>query len=183
MNNMTKQSDTSTQSPQQGTAVDNRGDGLSAGNVTGKGESTGAISNGADTERDKLLIRPDPDQSDIAEGREVHMGEPLDAGDALANRESLIEALRQVYDPEIPVNIYDLGLIYELHQADNGDVRVVMTLTAPACPVAGEMPKQVAEVLAVVEGVGRVRVQLTWQPAWTMDNMSADAKLALGFGL
>ncbi len=137
----------------------------------------------------KDIIDLSPQTSDIAEGREVVMGESLadlpasdNATKKLATMDDLENALRQVFDPEIPVNIFDLGLIYELQQVPNGDVNVVMTLTAPACPVAGEMPKQVAESLAVLEGVGKVRVKLTWSPAWTMEKMSADAKLALGFG-
>ena len=89
--------------------------------------------------------------------------------------------MRTVHDPEIPVNIYDLGLIYECTMQDNGDVDVTMTLTAPACPVAGEMPGQVAQALAGVEGVGEVVVTLTWTPPWTPDQMSDDAKMALDF--
>ncbi|MGI9462275.1 MAG: iron-sulfur cluster assembly protein [Alphaproteobacteria bacterium] len=138
-----------------------------------------SIGNVNDLKQDILSAMPNPD--DIAEGRQVMAGETLDTSEPLASREDIENALRQVFDPEIPVNIYDLGLIYELHPKPNGDVDVVMTLTAPACPVAGEMPAQVAEALAVLPGVGQVRVTLTWDPAWTMANMSADAKLALGF--
>ena len=133
-----------------------------------------------DLKRD--IIDVAPANADIAEGREVSVGESLDSSEAIADRATMEDALRQVFDPEIPVNIYDLGLIYELNQDPNGDVNVVMTLTAPACPVAGEMPGQVAEALAVLAGVGKVRVKLTWEPAWNMSMMSADAKLALGFG-
>ncbi|MDI9313244.1 MAG: iron-sulfur cluster assembly protein [Hydrotalea sp.] len=133
-----------------------------------------------DLKRDVLDIMPS--NADIAEGREVVVGEALDSAEPIATREAMENALRQVFDPEIPVNIFDLGLIYELNQSPNGDVDVVMTLTAPACPVAGEMPGQVAEALAVIGGVGRVRVKLTWEPAWNMSMMSPDAKLALGFG-
>ncbi len=91
-----------------------------------------------------------------------------------------MEALREVYDPEIPVNIYDLGLIYRLEIAPSGEVAVTMTLTAPACPVAGEMPGEVARKVAEVPGVGEVEVTLTWDPPWDKDRMSEDAKLALG---
>lgn len=106
-------------------------------------------------------------------------GKPLPPGTEPATEDQVVEALRSVYDPEIPVNIYDLGLIYELDIAANGDVRVVMTLTAPACPVAGEMPYQVADAVAAVEGVGQVTVDLTWDPPWTPERMSEVARVAL----
>jgi FeS assembly SUF system protein len=91
------------------------------------------------------------------------------------------DALKSVHDPEIPVNIYDLGLIYDVDRQKNGNVYVTMSLTAPGCPVAGEMPGQVARALAAVDGVGEVSVELVWSPAWTPDRMSDDAKLALDF--
>ena len=97
----------------------------------------------------------------------------------MASQESVIEALRQVHDPEIPVNLYDLGLIYELDIAGDGSVAVVMTLTAPACPVADLLPQQVADAVAAVDGVGVVEVSLVWDPPWTKDRMSEDARLAL----
>ena len=91
------------------------------------------------------------------------------------------DALKSVHDPEIPVNIYDLGLIYDVDRQKNGNVYVTMSLTAPGCPVAGEMPRQVARALAAVDGVGEVCVELVWSPPWTPDRMSDDAKLALDF--
>jgi FeS assembly SUF system protein len=106
-------------------------------------------------------------------------GAPLAAGAAPASEETIIDALKTVYDPEIPVNLYDLGLIYRLERAENGDVAIDMTLTAPACPVAGTMPGKVAEAVAAVPGVGEVEVRLVWEPPWTKDRMSEDAKLAL----
>jgi FeS assembly SUF system protein len=106
-------------------------------------------------------------------------GEPLDPGEQPASEEAIIDAIRTVYDPEIPVNLYDLGLIYRLERAENGNVAIDMTLTAPACPVAGEMPGQVAEAVAAVPGVGVVEVHLVWEPPWTKDRMSEDARLAL----
>ena len=90
------------------------------------------------------------------------------------------DALKSVHDPEIPVNIYDLGLIYDLGIHTDGSARVDMSLTAPACPVAGEIPYWVANAVAEVEGIGEVVVNLIWDPPWTMDRMSEDAKLALG---
>jgi FeS assembly SUF system protein len=107
-------------------------------------------------------------------------GEPLDSASPVASEEDVIEALRTVYDPEIPVNIYELGLIYRLDIGERGDVAIEMSLTAPGCPVAGEMPGQVADAVAAVEGVGEVEVRLVWEPAWTPERMSEDARLALG---
>ena len=93
----------------------------------------------------------------------------------------VVEAIRQVYDPEIPVNIYDLGLIYDMKIQQNGDVDITMTLTAPACPVAGSMPPMVSQAVSDLPNTGRVSVTLTWDPPWSMDLMSEDARLALGF--
>ena len=107
-------------------------------------------------------------------------GKPLPEGAPVAGEDKVIEALRTVHDPEIPVNIYDLGLIYALKIDAKGGVNIEMSLTAPGCPVAGEMPGQVAEAVAQVEGVGRVDVTLVWEPGWTPERMSEDAKLALG---
>jgi FeS assembly SUF system protein len=95
-------------------------------------------------------------------------------------REPIIAALRQVHDPEIPVNIYDLGLIYTIDIADTGDVAIDMTLTAPACPVAGMMPVMVKDAVQKVEGVGEVAVELVWDPPWSQANMSEEALLTLG---
>jgi FeS assembly SUF system protein len=108
-------------------------------------------------------------------------GEPLPEGVSVASEDAVIAALKTVHDPEIPVNIYDLGLIYEVEVHSVGSVRVDMSLTAPACPVAGEIPVWVANAVAAVEGVGEVEVNLIWDPPWTPDRMSNDAKLALDF--
>jgi FeS assembly SUF system protein len=91
----------------------------------------------------------------------------------------LIAAMKTVYDPEIPVDIYELGLIYKVDVADNKDVSVDMTLTAPGCPVAGEMPAMVQEALEKVEGIGTVSVNMTFDPPWTPDRMSEEARLEL----
>jgi len=93
--------------------------------------------------------------------------------------EKLVKALKTVYDPEIPVDIYELGLIYKVDVADNKDVAVDMTLTAPNCPVAGEMPGMVEAALRTVEGIGDVKVNLTFDPPWTPECMSEEAKLEL----
>lgn len=89
------------------------------------------------------------------------------------------DALSTVFDPEIPVNIYELGLIYDIEPKDNGDVYITMSLTAPGCPVAGILPKQAADAVAKLDHVGLVEVELVWDPAWTKDRMSDDARLAL----
>ena len=94
---------------------------------------------------------------------------------------SLVEACRTVYDPEIPVNIYDLGLIYTIDVSDENEVNITMTLTAPGCPVAGEMPGWVADAIEPVAGVKQVDVALVWEPPWGMDMMSDEARLELGF--
>ncbi len=107
-------------------------------------------------------------------------GAPLPAGTKVASKEEVIEAIRTVYDPEIPVNIYDLGLIYSLEIEEDGSAVIEMSLTAPGCPVAGEMPGMVSDAAASVEGIGEVETRLVWDPPWTPDRMSEDAKLALG---
>jgi len=94
--------------------------------------------------------------------------------------ENIIKALQTVYDPEIPVNIYELGLIYKFDLANDGSVEIEMSLTSPGCPVAGELPGWVAEAVAEVPGIGEVTVKLVWDPMWNPEMMSEDAKLALG---
>ena len=91
----------------------------------------------------------------------------------------VIKCIETIYDPEIPVNIYDLGLIYDINLLENNDIKIKMSLTAPGCPVAGEMPGQVADTIAKIDDVGLIEVELVWEPAWTKDRMSEDAKMAL----
>lgn len=95
--------------------------------------------------------------------------------------ENIVEACRTVYDPEIPVNIFDLGLIYTIEINDENEVAILMSLTAPGCPVAGEMPGWVAEAVEPLPGVKQVNVELVWEPPWGMEMMSDEAKLELGF--
>ncbi|MEX5730170.1 FeS assembly SUF system protein [Rhodovulum iodosum] len=95
--------------------------------------------------------------------------------------DAVVEACRTVFDPEIPVNIYDLGLIYTIEIDAENAVRIIMTLTAPGCPVAGEMPGWLAEAVEPVAGVRQVDVEITWDPPWGMDMMSDEARLELGF--
>ena len=115
----------------------------------------------------------------VPEGTSARAGAKLAEGQQKAPDEAIVEALRTVHDPEIPVNIYDLGLIYDTDRLEDGDVRILMTLTAPACPVAGEMPQDGAAAVSGVDGVGEVEVVLTWEPPWTQDRMTEDAKLIL----
>lgn len=95
-------------------------------------------------------------------------------------KDKIIAAIRTVYDPEIHVNIYDLGLIYQINIKHDSEVAVKMTLTAPACPVAKILPVQVANVIKLVDGVSDVNVDLVWEPAWSRECISDEAKLSLG---
>jgi FeS assembly SUF system protein len=107
-------------------------------------------------------------------------GAPLEPGTAVATEDQVITAMRTVFDPEIPVNIYDLGLIYDTTIHQTGTMEIEMSLTAPGCPVAGEMPGEVARAVAALPGAGEVTVRLVWDPPWTPERMSEDARLALG---
>ena len=95
--------------------------------------------------------------------------------------DQIVAACKSVYDPEIPVNIFDLGLVYTIAINDQSAVDIVMTLTAPGCPVAGEMPGWVSDAVAPVPGVKEVDVRITFEPQWGMDMMSDEARLELGF--
>lgn len=95
-------------------------------------------------------------------------------------REKVVEAIQGIYDPEIPVNIYDLGLIYSIDINEQSEVDVTMTLTAPACPVAGSLPGQVENTIKAVEGVADATVELVWDPPWHKELMTDEARLTLG---
>ncbi|OYV44013.1 MAG: SUF system Fe-S cluster assembly protein [Acidocella sp. 20-57-95] len=97
----------------------------------------------------------------------------------ILTEDAIISAIATVYDPEIPVNIYELGLIYAIEIAPAGDVKVEMTLTAPACPSAQELPIMVRDAIAKLEGVGQVDVETVWDPPWDPSRMSEDARLSL----
>ena len=97
----------------------------------------------------------------------------------LIDKSEIIGSLKTIHDPELPINIYDLGLIYEIKLIEKNDLKVKMSLTAPGCPVAGEMPGQVANTLAKIPNIGLIEVELVWDPVWTKDRMSEDAKFAL----
>jgi len=105
---------------------------------------------------------------------------PMDGETDEALAAQVLEALKTVRDPELPVNLVDLGLIYELIVKRDGTVYVEMTLTAPSCPVAGSLPGEVEKAIRTVPGVGAVRVKLVWTPPWTQDRMSEEARLELG---
>lgn len=95
-------------------------------------------------------------------------------------KDEIVKTLRTIYDPEIPVDIYELGLVYDIETDPSGAVRVLMTLTAPGCPVAGSLPAEVERRVAAIEGVTSVKVELTFDPPWTPARMSEAARLALG---
>lgn len=118
---------------------------------------------------------------DVSAGYIARAGEKLAVASGPADAIAVEDALKSVHDPEIPVNIFDLGLIYDIDRHADGDVYITMSLTAPGCPVAGEMPGQVARAVAALDDVGAVSVELVWDPPWSPERMSDDARLALEF--
>ncbi|MCD1115393.1 SUF system Fe-S cluster assembly protein [Chryseobacterium turcicum] len=94
--------------------------------------------------------------------------------------EEIIRTLKTVYDPEIPVDIYELGLIYDVQISDEADVKIIMTLTTPNCPVAETLPQEVKDKVKTVENVNEVELELTFEPSWNKDMMSEEAKFELG---
>jgi len=121
---------------------------------------------------DPKPAEPDLDLEAEPPSIEAPRGHPLLPG--------IVNALKDVFDPEIPVNIYELGLIYKIEIDPESNVAIRMTLTAPGCPVAGEMPDQVREAVFAVDGVGEVEVELVWEPTWSPALMAETAKLQLG---
>ena len=95
------------------------------------------------------------------------------------SEKNIIKKIKTVFDPEIPVNIYDLGLIYNLDIDKKNNIMIKMTLTTPNCPVAGSMPESVGKAVSEIEGISSIKVELVWEPKWTKDMMTEDAKLAL----
>ena len=122
-------------------------------------------------------------------GNDAALGEatPAQAASAIPQEElarltdDIVSALKTVYDPEIPADIYELGLIYKIDIEDDRSVKIAMTLTAPGCPVAGEMPGWVQNAVGAVEGVSDVDVEMTFDPPWTPDRMSEEAQVAVGW--
>ena len=130
----------------------------------------------------KVLNVPAPKQSAASEyvlDDEALEPHPEGVVDAAHLREQSVSALRTIRDPEIPLNIYDLGLIYDLQTDESGNIRVEMTLTSPGCPVAGVLVGQVHERLRRVSGASRVRTELVWEPPWSKDRLDDAARLAL----
>jgi len=109
----------------------------------------------------------------------AYAGEELGNNSDIAKMFDIVEAIKTVYDPEIPINVYDLGLIYKINQEDGGNLHIDMSLTAPGCPVAGVLPQQVADAVATLDGVGKVEVEVVWEPAWTLERLSEDARVML----
>lgn len=107
-------------------------------------------------------------------------GQHTDPANASDVENSIVEALRTVYDPEIPVNIYELGLIYDVDLQEGGAVHIKMTLTSPACPVAGSLPGEVQTKIEEVPGVTSAEIELVWDPVWNPSMMSEAARLQLG---
>ncbi|MBE6452931.1 MAG: DUF59 domain-containing protein [Alphaproteobacteria bacterium] len=111
----------------------------------------------------------------------AYAGKKLDSVSKPVSREEIIDALKTVSDPEIMINIWDMGLIYRIEQKENGDVDIDMTVTAPTCPVAGILPQQAADAVSGIEGTGLVTVKVVWEPAWTIENMSDEARAMFEF--
>ncbi len=123
----------------------------------------------------------EPRRRDYLDGFLAQKPEPVGAGEPGGDiYEAVIASLKEIFDPEIPVNIYDLGLIYGVEVGDNGHVAVAMTLTTPHCPVAESMPAEVELRVSAVPGVATADVNLVWDPPWDPQKMSDDAKLELG---
>ena len=109
------------------------------------------------------------------------VGKKLDKIFKIITMDDVIAVLENIHDPEIPVNIYELGLIYDIKILDKNDIKIKMSLTSPGCPVAGEMPLEVAQKVNQLKEAGEVQVELVWDPPWSPDRMSEDARLALDY--
>lgn len=120
---------------------------------------------------DNLALQTEPLQNFTA-----YAGAILEDNTLKATKEEIIASIRTVADPEIPINVYDMGLIYKIEQVENGNVFIDMTLTAPTCPIAGVLPQQVADAVANTPGVGKVEVKLVWEPAWSPERLTDEAK-------
>lgn len=116
-----------------------------------------------------------------AAGNSVVSVSAIPADELARLTDDIVSALKTVYDPEIPADIYELGLVYKIDVEDDRSVKIDMTLTAPGCPVAGEMPGWVENAVGAVEGVSGVEVNMTFDPPWTPDRMSEEAQVAVGW--
>lgn len=115
------------------------------------------------------------------EGKATFSASAIPQEELLRLTDDIVGALKTVYDPEIPADIYELGLVYKIDIEDDRTVKIDMTLTAPGCPVAGEMPGWVQDAVGAVEGVGHVEVSMVFDPPWTPDRMSEEAQVAVGW--
>ena len=120
-----------------------------------------------------------PASLNIGEDAIFRSGKPLSDVQYRVDKNKEVDVLKNIFDPELPVSIYDLGLIYKIICSESGNVLIDMSLTAPACPVAGQLPKEVSEKVSALDKVGEVKVKLVWEPSWSKDMMSEDAKLLL----
>lgn len=122
-------------------------------------------------------------ETEIPEGgaRTVYSASAIPQDELARLTDDIVSALKTVYDPEIPADIYELGLIYKIDIEDDRSVKIDMTLTAPGCPVAGEMPGWVENAVSAVEGVSGVDVKMTFDPPWSPDRMSEEAQVAVGW--
>jgi FeS assembly SUF system protein len=141
---------------------------------------TGMTASGESTMDTKTAGTPEVGTEPTPVGATVASGSSIPPEQLEQLTADIVAALKTVYDPEIPADIYELGLIYKIDVDDDRNVAVEMTLTAPGCPVAGEMPTWVENAVASVAGVGQVSVKLTFDPPWDKDRMSDEAKLAVG---
>ncbi|MGD1934976.1 MAG: SUF system Fe-S cluster assembly protein [Candidatus Phaeomarinobacter sp.] len=132
---------------------------------------------------DQLMTETQTDAANVSSEAAANdaqiSGSAIPQGELDMLTDDLIGAIKTVYDPEIPVDIYELGLIYKIDVSDDRDIEVDMPLTAPGCPVAGEMPQWVNDAISSVDGVGDVKVNLVFDPPWTPERMSEEAKVAL----
>lgn len=127
-------------------------------------------------ENEALLLQAmSVDESSVPDYK-AYAGDALDQGEKIAEMYDIVEAIKTVSDPEIMINVYDLGLIYKINQEENGNINIDMTLTSPMCPVAGVLPQEVADAVAKIKGTGKVEVKVVWEPAWTIDRLSEEAK-------
>jgi len=131
------------------------------------------------TKMEDANIQPDEQPNAVEMSTESASSIPADELQRLTS--DIITALKTVYDPEIPTDIYELGLIYKVDIEDNRLIKVLMTVTAPGCPVAGEMPGWVRDAISTVQGVMDVEVDMTYDPPWTPERMSEEAQVALGW--
>ena len=121
----------------------------------------------------------DPNKVIDIENLSGHAGKPLKKGAKIATENDIINAIKTVEDPEIPVNLYDLGLIYEIKILKNGNVKINMTLTSPTCPIADKMPQMVADAVATIKDVGKIDVKVVWDPPWDISMISEEARFEL----